>query len=133
MSRLSCITVPGLPHHVTQRGNRRERVFMEEGDYALYRDLMTERCAANSVACCAWCLMPNHVHLILTGIGSSSRPPRHYLTFIERSLNTKITFTRKFCRFLHQIVRNTVYLYSLRIVDDQSPVPVNRVVIRGQL
>jgi putative transposase len=39
---------------------------MEEGDYALYRDLMAERCEANGVACWAWCLMPNHVHLILT-------------------------------------------------------------------
>jgi putative transposase len=66
MARLSRITVPGLPHHVTQRGNRRERVFTEEGDYALYRDLLAERCLTNGVACWAWCLMPNHVHLILT-------------------------------------------------------------------
>ena len=32
--------LPGIPHHVTQRGNRRERTFFEEGDYALYLDLL---------------------------------------------------------------------------------------------
>ncbi len=57
--------VPGLPHHVTQRGNRRERVFFGDDDYALYRDLLAERCRKAGVACWAYCLMPNHVHLIL--------------------------------------------------------------------
>ncbi len=66
MARISRIIAPDLPHHVTQRGNRRQKLFVEESDYALYRDLLAERCAANGVACWAYCLMPNHVHLILT-------------------------------------------------------------------
>ncbi len=66
MARLSRITVPDLPHHVTQRGNRRQSLFLVDEDYALYRDLMAERCKANGVECWAYCLMPNHVHLILT-------------------------------------------------------------------
>lgn len=61
MARLSRITVPGLPHYVTQRGNRWQMLFTEPDDYALYR----ERCRANSVSCWAYCLMPNRVHLIL--------------------------------------------------------------------
>lgn len=65
MSRLARIVVPGLPHHVTQRGNRRERVFFGDDDYALYRDLLAERCRKAAVACWAYCLMPNHVHLVL--------------------------------------------------------------------
>jgi putative transposase len=65
MARQSRIVVPDLPHHVAQRGNRRQPLFVEPGDYALYRDLMAERCRANAVACWAYCLMPNHVHLIL--------------------------------------------------------------------
>jgi putative transposase len=65
MSRFARITVPGLPHHVTQRGNRRMAVFAEPGDYRLYIDLMAERCAVHGVACWAYCLMPNHVHLVL--------------------------------------------------------------------
>ena len=51
MARLSRITVPGSPHHVTQRGNRRQALFAEPDDYALYRDLIAERCRANRVAC----------------------------------------------------------------------------------
>jgi putative transposase len=65
MARLSRITVPDLPHHVTQRGNRQQALFLGADDFALYRDLLAERCRANGVACWAYCLMPNHVHLIL--------------------------------------------------------------------
>ena len=42
MARLARLVVPGLPHHVTQRGNRRGTTFFEEGDYALYLDLLAE-------------------------------------------------------------------------------------------
>ncbi|MGD0335236.1 MAG: transposase [Xanthobacteraceae bacterium] len=65
MARLARIVVPGLPHHVTQRGNRRQKIFFEDGDYALYRDLLAERCRKAGVAVWSYCLMPNHVHLIL--------------------------------------------------------------------
>ncbi len=65
MARLSRIVVPDAPHHVTQRGNRRQALFTQPGDYALYRDLLAERCAKAGVVCWAYCLMPNHVHLIL--------------------------------------------------------------------
>src|SRR5271166_6494142 len=65
MDRLARVVVPGLPHHVTQRGNRRGKICFEDGDYALYRDLLAERCRKASVAVWAYCLMPNHVHLIL--------------------------------------------------------------------
>jgi putative transposase len=53
MSRIARVTVPGFPHHVTQRGNRRMAVFAEPSDYRLYLDLMAERCAAHDVACWA--------------------------------------------------------------------------------
>ena len=65
MARQARIVLPGFPHHVTQRGNRRQQTFFEDGDYALYRDLMATACTAHDVGCWAWCLMPNHVHLIL--------------------------------------------------------------------
>ncbi|MDN5937893.1 MAG: transposase [Salinisphaera sp.] len=65
MARLPRITVPGVAHHVTQRGNRRQKVFLQEDDYALYRDLLAQHCTANGVEVWSYCLMPNHVHLIL--------------------------------------------------------------------
>ncbi|MGF1611791.1 MAG: transposase [Kiloniellales bacterium] len=64
MARLARIVVPGLPHHVTQRGNRRQQTFFEEADYRAYLALMAEWCGHHEVAVWAYCLMPNHVHLI---------------------------------------------------------------------
>jgi putative transposase len=65
MARLARVVVPGLPHHVTQRGNGRARTFFGDDDYALYRDLLATHCHAADVDVWGWCLMPNHVHLIL--------------------------------------------------------------------
>jgi putative transposase len=65
MARLARIIIPGVPHHVTQRGNGRQQTFFDKVDYILYRDLLKEHAAANGVAVWSWVLMPNHVHLIL--------------------------------------------------------------------
>lgn len=65
MARLARIVIPGIPHHVTQRGNGGARTFFRDGDYALYRDLLAEHTRAAGVAVWSWCLMPNHVHMIL--------------------------------------------------------------------
>lgn len=65
MARLARAVAPGIPHHVTQRGNRRQKTFFEDGDYAAYKDLLAEGCKAAGVEVWAYCLMPNHVHLIL--------------------------------------------------------------------
>ena len=65
MARITRFVVPGLPHHVTQRGNRRENVFFSDADYELYRDLLGQQCGKHGVAVWSYCLMPNHVHLIL--------------------------------------------------------------------
>jgi putative transposase len=65
MARLARVVIPGHPHHVTQRGNGGARTFFGDDDYALYRDLLATHCRAAAVEVWAWCLMPNHVHLIL--------------------------------------------------------------------
>jgi len=65
MARLARVVAAGLPHHVTQRGNRGQQVFFGEEDYRTYRALLAEGCRNAGVAVWAYCLMPNHVHLIL--------------------------------------------------------------------
>ncbi|MGJ4856822.1 transposase [Labrys sp. La1] len=65
MAWLARIVVPGLPYHVTQRGNGRQRTFFGVEDYVFYRDCLTVHCQAAGVEVWGWCLMPNHVHLIL--------------------------------------------------------------------
>jgi putative transposase len=58
MARRARKTIPGVPHHVTQRGDRRERIFLEPGDEVLYLELMSERLRRHEVACWAYRLMP---------------------------------------------------------------------------
>ena len=65
MARLARVIVPGLAHHVTQRGNGRAKTFFSDEDYRLYLRLITANCRAAKVQCLAFALMPNHVHLIL--------------------------------------------------------------------
>ncbi|MEX2618188.1 MAG: transposase [Alphaproteobacteria bacterium] len=66
MPRLPRLVLPGVPCHVTQRGNRRARTFFEDGDYALYRDLVAQAAAKAGAEVWCYCLMPNHVHIIVT-------------------------------------------------------------------
>ena len=93
MARLPRITVPNAPHHVTQRGNRRQQVFDQADDYALYRDLLTQHCERSGVQIWSYCLMPNHVHLILVpattdgisrAIGETHRRYAAYINARER-------------------------------------------------
>jgi len=65
MARIARVVAAELPHHVTQRGNRRMQTFFREKDYQEYLRLMAEWCSKWGVAVWAYCLMPNHVHLVL--------------------------------------------------------------------
>jgi len=65
MVRIARAVAPGIPHHVTQRGNRRMKTFFCDEDFALYVDLMSIACRRLGVEVWAYCLMPNHVHLIV--------------------------------------------------------------------
>ena len=102
MSRLSRIIVPDAPHHVTQRGNRRQALFIEPGDYALYRDLLAEQLRANAVACWAYCLMPSHVDLIL----ATARPAT-----LSRALGEA---HRRYTGFFNARARVTGHLFQGR-------------------
>jgi REP-associated tyrosine transposase len=66
MARIARVVVPDLPDHVTQRGNRREPVFFEAGDYRLYRRLVAAAARRAGAAVWAYCLMRNHLDLIVT-------------------------------------------------------------------
>lgn len=64
MARIARVVIPGMPHHVTQRGNRRMRTFFSDDDYRRYMELLGDSCRRHEVEVWAYCLMPNHVHLI---------------------------------------------------------------------
>lgn len=90
MARIARVVVPGIPHHITQRGNRRLETFFTEADYREYLYLMSEWCSRSGVQVWSYCLMPNHVHLIATpesadglrrGIGEAHRRYTRYINF----------------------------------------------------
>jgi putative transposase len=93
MARLARVVIPGHPHHITQRGNGGARTFFGDGDYALYRDLLAAHCRAADVEVWAWCLMPNHVHLIL--VPSDPDGLRRALARVHRSYAGTIQARRK--------------------------------------
>jgi putative transposase len=64
MARIARIVAANIPHHITQRGNRRQKTFFHDQDYRLYVNLMAEWSNHHNVAVWAYCLVPNHVHLI---------------------------------------------------------------------
>src|SRR5450432_800857 len=78
MARLARVVVPGLPHHVTQRGEGGARTFFGDDDFAFFRDLLAEHCRAAGVEVWAWVLMPNHVHLILNPADPDGAPQRAF-------------------------------------------------------
>jgi len=65
MARIARVVVPGVPHNVTQRGNRRQPVFFSSADYQAYLRTMAAWCVQEHVQVWAYCLMPNHVHLVV--------------------------------------------------------------------
>ena len=65
MPRQARAVFPGIAHHVTQRGNHRHDVFYERGDSLAYLRLLRECASQHAIQVIAYCLMPNHVHLVV--------------------------------------------------------------------
>ena len=66
MPRQARVVIPGMPHHITQRGNNRQDVFFVDEDRIAYLDLLREQCEKYAVRVLGYCLMTNHVHLVAT-------------------------------------------------------------------
>jgi putative transposase len=64
MVKISRVVVPGYPHHVTQKGRRRQSTFFNDDDYKAYLDLMPHWYREHGVDIWRYCLMPNHIHFI---------------------------------------------------------------------
>ena len=92
MARMARVVIPGYPHHLTQRGNRRQETFFCKNDYEVYLKLMAEWCSRSDVSIWAYCLMPNHAHLIAVpdseeglrrAIGEAHRRYTRHINFRE--------------------------------------------------
>ena len=90
MPRRARLVVPNVPHHVTQRGNRKQTTFFFEDDYRYYLELLKQAKAKANVEIWCYCLMPNHVHFVVvpkTGDGLRrlfQEAHRRYTAYINK-------------------------------------------------
>ncbi len=125
MARLARLVVPGLPHHVTQRGNRRQQTFFCEEDYAAYVELMGDWCKERGVEIWAYCLMPNHVHLI--AVPKSEDGLARAVGEAHRRYTRRINFREKWRGYLWQgrfasFVMDEAYLLAAARYVELNPV-----------
>lgn len=64
MARTARTVLPGVPHHITQRGNHRQQVFFDDHDRSVYLALLREKALEHGMRVLAYCLMSNHVHIV---------------------------------------------------------------------
>src|SRR3989304_2607056 len=131
MARLARLVIPGLPHHVTQRGNRRQQTFFNDGDYAAYVELMADWCREEGVEIWSYCLMPNHVHLI--AVPRTEKSLRRAVGEAHRRYTRRINFREKWRGYLWQgrfasFVMDEPYLLAAARYVELNPVRAGLVV-----
>ena len=116
----------GYPHHVTQRGNNREPVFLDNSDYLKYLSLLTEYSEKYELDIWSYCLMPNHVHFLVVphtveglsrGIGTTNMLYTQY--FNKRYQRSGRIWQN---RFFSCIVSNNDYLWNVTRYIENNPV-----------
>ena len=117
--------MPGLPHHVTQRGNRRQQTFFRDEDFAAYVELMAEWCQERHVGIWAYCLLPNHVHLI--AVPQSEDGLGRAIGEAHRRYTRRINFREKWRGYLWQgrfasFVMDEPYLLAAARYVELNPV-----------
>jgi putative transposase len=125
MARIARIVVPGIPHHITQRGNRRQESFFNDGDYHEYISLMSASCDLHGVEIWAYCLMSNHVHLI--AVPEKPESLRHAIGEAHRRYTRSINFRHDWRGHLWQerfasFPMNETYLLAAARYVELNPV-----------
>lgn len=100
MARFARVVAPHAPHHVTQRGNRRQRTFFRDGDYAAYLALLQEWNAKDGLAVWTYCLMPNHVHLVV--VPETAKALGHGIGEVHRRYSRMVNFRERWRGYLWQ-------------------------------
>jgi putative transposase len=125
MPRKPRLVVPGAPHHVVQRGARAQAVFFDDDDYASYLATLTERCQGAGCAIWGYCLMPNHVHLILVPASTdalrAALAPTHH-THSLRINRREGWYGHLWQQRFHSFVMDEAHLLSAARYVERNPV-----------
>ena len=100
MPRIARLVIPDLPHHIIQRGNRRQDVFFSDQDRQAYMDYLSVHCKKEGVSIWAWCLMNNHVHLI--GVPKKEESLSKGVGKTHKEYTRRINFREKWRGYLWQ-------------------------------
>jgi putative transposase len=93
MARIARVVIPNLPHHVTQRGVRSMNIFFKDEDYEYYKKVLHEQAQIYALEIISYCLMTNHVHLIV--IPKTKESLAKVIGETHRLYTRKINFEQK--------------------------------------
>ncbi len=135
MARLPRLTIPGYPHHIIQRGNNRQAIFLQEADYRFMLDLLAEQGKKFQVEIHAYVLMGNHFHLLATPQTQDGLPlmmqavGRSYVRYFNRQHQRSGTLWEG--RYRSTIVQSERYLLACMAYIDLNPVRAGMVAQAG--
>jgi putative transposase len=128
MPRIARVIATGYPHHITQRGNNRATVFFDDEDRQTYLKLLAGYSEKHHLQIWAYCLMNNHIHLLVVpetetslarGIGLTNQV---YTQYLNRKLNQTGRIWQN--RFFSCVVENNQYLWSVARYIERNPLEV---------
>ena len=126
MARLPRLTLPGQPHHIIQRGNNRQPIFLSSGDRQFLLDLLKETSTKFGVAIHAYVLMSNHFHVLATPGTADGLPQmmqavgRRYVRLFNDSNDRSGTLWEG--RYKSTLIQADRYLLACMIYIDLNPV-----------
>lgn len=126
MPRVARIIASQYPHHITQRGNNRTDVFFDDEDRSTYLSLLKDSCEKWSIELLAYCLMTNHLHILIIPVveGSLSRgigkTNLMYTQYFNRKYNRSGRLWQN--RFFSTIVDREAYLWAVARYIEFNPV-----------
>lgn len=126
MARLPRLTLPGYAHHVIQRGNNRQPIFVDDEDFAMLYALWVEHAPQWQVAVHAFVLMDNHFHLLVTPSTDTSLPQmmqavgRRYVQYFNRRHGRSGTLWEG--RYRSTVLQADRYVLPCMVYMDLNPV-----------
>ncbi len=126
MARLPRIVVPRYPHHIVQRGNNREKIFLDSVDYEMYLSFLSKYSEDKGATIFAYCLMPNHVHLMVR--------PSEKEALAKMMQGITLCYTKYFngkngrtgrlweCRYHSTVIDGDSYLWTVSKYIENNPV-----------
>jgi putative transposase len=126
LARLARLTLPGYPHHIIQRGNNRQPVFLCDSDRQLFLDLLFNYARQFHVLVHSYVLMDNHFHLLVTPQKEQGVPQmmqalgRRYVRYFNDAYQRSGTLWEG--RYKSTLIHAESYLLACMVYCDLNPV-----------